>query len=544
MASKSADGRKVRIKFLKRNLSAQLKNNTGVTPYNDKVKPLDDTNKSTATNMWNLTGGTGNVNNNNRNNNYVVRAVSAYNGLEYPISLESLFEAYFHCRKNKRNSRQSIEFELQYETNLVELWEEIKSGNYKISSSEAFIVNYPVKREIFAANFRDRIIHHWIALRLEPLFEKVFIEDSYNCRIGKGTSYAVKRVTAMIKEETDNYTKSVWVLKLDIKGFFMSIDKDIMWSKIQNIIDSSYHEDDVETLLFLTKKTVYNRPEANCIFKSPASQWRELPRNKSLFFGEKTNGMAIGNLTSQLFANFYLAEFDSWMMSKGIKYGRYVDDLLIIDCDKNKLKGLLEEIKLKFKELNLVVHPNKIYLQQSNKGVKYIGVVFKHNRNYISNRTVGHCHDAINNFNKIEKKQDTVVKFTQSINSYFGTMINYSSYNVRKRLMLMVDTEWFQYVYFINGRKVRIKKNKIMNSIGALAENSPLELINGWYIIRYGYEPVKDTEGVFTFVEHRFKTKPTIERIQSLVDQYNQSTGKSVEIDEADYQEATVLDTI
>ena len=83
-----------------------------------------------------------------------------------------------------------------------------------------------------------------------------------------------------------------------------------------------------------------------------------------------------------------------------------------------------------------------------------------------------------------------------------------------------------------------------MNSIGALAEHSPLELINGWYIIRYGYEPVKDTEGVFTFVEHRFKSKPTIERIQSLVDQYNQSTGKSVEIDEADYQEVTVLDTI
>ena len=73
----------------------QLNNNTGVTPHRDEVKSLDDTIKSTATNMWNLTGGTGNVNNNNRNNSYVVRAVSAYNGLELPISLESLFEAYF-----------------------------------------------------------------------------------------------------------------------------------------------------------------------------------------------------------------------------------------------------------------------------------------------------------------------------------------------------------------------------------------------------------------------------------------------------------------
>ena len=74
-----------------------------------------------------------------------------------------------------------------------------------------------------------------------------------------------------------------------------------------------------------------------------------------------------------------------------------------------------------------------------------------------------------------------------------------------------------------------------MNSIGALAENSPLELINGWYIIRYGYEPVKNTEGVFTFVEHRFKTKPTIERIQSLVENYNLETGNSVTINVEDY---------
>ena len=76
-----------------------------------------------------------------------------------------------------------------------------------------------------------------------------------------------------------------------------------------------------------------------------------------------------------------------------------------------------------------------------------------------------------------------------------------------------------------------------MKSLGSQSENPPLEFINGWYIIRYGYEPVNDTDGVFTYVEHRFKTKPTIERIRSLVDQYNQSTGKSVEINESDYEQ-------
>lgn len=74
-----------------------------------------------------------------------------------------------------------------------------------------------------------------------------------------------------------------------------------------------------------------------------------------------------------------------------------------------------------------------------------------------------------------------------------------------------------------------------MKSLGSQVENPPLEYVNGWYVIRYGYEPVSGTEGVFTFVEHRFKSKPTPERIQALVDQYNQETGSSVVINTEDY---------
>ena len=213
-----------------------------------------------------------------RYNSYVVRAVSAYNGLELPISLESLFEAYFDCRKNKRNGKQSIEFEVQYEYNLVELYEDIKCCNYNPRSSEAFIVNYPVKREIFAAHFRDRVVHHWIALRLEPILEKLFIDDSYNCRKGKGTSYAIKRVTSMIKDVTENYTQEAWILKLDIKGYFMSIDKNIMWSKIERVIEDFYFEEDKETLLYLAHKTVWNRPEINCIFTPPIVTGKQIGR--------------------------------------------------------------------------------------------------------------------------------------------------------------------------------------------------------------------------------------------------------------------------
>ena len=74
-----------------------------------------------------------------------------------------------------------------------------------------------------------------------------------------------------------------------------------------------------------------------------------------------------------------------------------------------------------------------------------------------------------------------------------------------------------------------------MKSLGTQTENPPLEYINGWYVIRYGYEPVSGTKGVFTFVEHRFKSKPTIERIQALVENYNLETGSNVSINVEDY---------
>ena len=80
-----------------------------------------------------------------------------------------------------------------------------------------------------------------------------------------------------------------------------------------------------------------------------------------------------------------------------------------------------------------------------------------------------------------------------------------------------------------------LKKNNFMKSLGSQVENPPLEFINGWYVIRYGYEPVSDTEGVFTFVEHRFKSKPTIERIQALVENYNLETGNSLVVNTEDY---------
>ena len=98
------------------------------------------------------------------------------------VELDGLFEAYYDCRKDKRDSINSLSFEVGYEEGLVDLCNEINSRTYKPSRSIAFIVDHPVYREVFAADFRDRIIHHYIALRIEPLLEAQFTNRTFNCR--------------------------------------------------------------------------------------------------------------------------------------------------------------------------------------------------------------------------------------------------------------------------------------------------------------------------------------------------------------------------
>ena len=168
---------------------------------------------------WNVNMNNGNTNNNNRNNNNYVRAVSEFHEKmentmgNICISYESLYEAYMDCRRHKRSTANAVIFEIDHEANLLLLRDQINSRTYLPGRSIAFIVEKPVKREIFAADFRDRVVHHWIAIRIEPLLENIFIGESYNCRKGKGTLAGINGLADMIQQESANYTRDCWVLK-------------------------------------------------------------------------------------------------------------------------------------------------------------------------------------------------------------------------------------------------------------------------------------------------------------------------------------------
>jgi RNA-directed DNA polymerase len=289
------------------------------------------------------------------------------NPVKPQIELHELFEAYFACRKNKRNTANAIAFEVDYESNLVQLCKELNEGTYQISRSIAFMIQDPVHREIFAADFRDRIVHHLIIGKLNPLFEKQFIYDSYACREGKGTHFGIQRVAKFIRRNSQNYTKDCYILKLDIQGFFMHIDKSILFGKLEKFIKEKYQQSDKALILKLSQQVIFNDCKTNCIIKGKLSNWEHLPKTKSLFHSQQGCGLPIGNLTSQIFANFYMDNFDHFIKHElGIKYyGRYVDDFIIVHQDKAYLKTILYRITDYLKmELNLTIHPKKIYLQQ------------------------------------------------------------------------------------------------------------------------------------------------------------------------------------
>ncbi len=319
-----------------------------------------------------------NYNNNNKNNLYSVRCLQDCNGEAVgalhatplqasPIFLE-LHRAYLDARKHKRNTINQLKFERRLEVELLSLCKELETHTYELKPGICFINELPVKREIIAADFRDRVIHHFLYNRIYPALDRKFIYDSYSCRVGKGTLFGIKRVQKFLK----SCGATPWVLRLDIQGFFMAINRSILF----DLIIKGLQNEICDLSKFLIRKIVFNNPLKDSLFKSPKSAWNDLPPDKSLMYSAPNCGLPIGNLTSQVFANVYLNPLDHFI-KRDLKikcYGRYVDDMVLIHSDKQILLNAILHIReFLLKKLKLTLHPRKIRLQQAYKGFDFLG---------------------------------------------------------------------------------------------------------------------------------------------------------------------------
>lgn len=312
-----------------------------------------------------------------------------------------------------------------------------------------FVVTRPRYREVFAAAFEDRIVHHWIALRLEPLFEQIFSPRTFNCRKGKGQLYGINMLREDVRQCSVNYTQDCYIMKLDLQGFFMSINKKMLAGMVDDFVVENYHnEADKDTLRFLCRTVVLHEPEKNCERHSPASYWDYLPPNKSLFTNGEGLGVAIGNLFSQLFANFLLNVLDWYLIkSLGFQYvGRYVDDFYIVDKDKARLLAAVPYIRTLLQLYGLTLHPHKFYLQHYSKGVQFTGSVVKKDRVYTANHTITNAIMAVRRLNRAETVPE-VMHAVDSINSYLGCFRHCNEYNTRRKVLQRMDSRVFKWVY-------------------------------------------------------------------------------------------------
>lgn len=376
--------------------------------------------------------------------------------------LINLYKSYYSARKFKRNTVTQIKFEMDFEHHLHTLYDDIVNQEYKPSRSIAFVIKKPVTREIFAADFRDRVVHHLLYAYLNPVFEKKLIYDTYSCRVGKGTLFGIKRVDKMMRSCTNNYKKDAYVLKLDISGYFMNINRAILNTVVDKVIGNDLdNEAEKENILYLLKEVIFHNPIANCLRKGSQKDWDIIPRNKSLFGVKEGCGLPIGNLTSQMFGNIYLNYFDHYIKSElGIKYyGRYVDDMVIINSKKEFLIDLIPKIRTWLgTNVQLQIHPKKIYLQHSTKGLLFLGQYIKPYRRYVGNRTKGNFYKAIRDINKIVKLGEKIthqflIEIRSTINSYLGFSVHTSSYSLRKKIIGTLDPTLLTYIYVTNAYK-------------------------------------------------------------------------------------------
>ena len=222
------------------------------------------------------------------------------------FSLENIYRQYLHCRKNKRNTINALRFEYNLEENLAKLHEELVAQTYSPSRSVCFILKQPKLREIFAADFRDRVVHHILVGYLEKFWEPIFIYDSFACRREKGTQRAVKRLQTFTRKISRNGKKRAYFIQLDIQGFFLHINKEVLYQMIAKRISD-------EKILWLARKVIFHDCTRNVIIKGDRELFKKIPPHKTLFGTKNERGLPIGNLSSQFFANVYLNELDQYV---------------------------------------------------------------------------------------------------------------------------------------------------------------------------------------------------------------------------------------
>lgn len=357
--------------------------------------------------------------------------------------LLDLYAAFICAKRHKAKKPYVLHFERNLKENIESLCDDLWTRRYKPEPSTCFVIQRPKKREVFAAQFRDRIVHHLYYNYTYELFERTFIQDTYSCIPGRGTHYGIERMEQHIRQESHNWTRPCYALKIDIRGYFMHINRrrllDIATASLLKMADHQANGGmkwrdviDMDFILWLTHEIVLLDPTVGCRRVGNPSEWDGVDDSKLMANAPADCGMPIGNLTSQLFSNVYMNPFDQMVkrLLYFLHYGRYVDDSDTICSDRQRLTDAIPVMRDFLKEeLCLDMHMGKTQIIDVRYGVEFLGAFIKPYRTYICNRSLSRIKQEAADVMHMGRGQAF-----RTVNSLLGVMSHYSSYNLRREI--------------------------------------------------------------------------------------------------------------
>lgn len=267
------------------------------------------------------------------------------------LTYDALLEAWWEVKHNKSYFFTILAYEQNLAVNLSNLLESLENGTYRPEKLRLFYVHDPKTRLIEAPVLQDRIVQHALLSVIGPLIEKRFIDHSYACRVKKGTHAA----SDQLKSYLVNYKNSGYYLKIDIEKFFYSIDHRVLDGQLRQIIKCE------DTLSLL----------------------------KLFYRNDLGKGLPLGNVTSQILANLALNPLDHFVKRelKFHHYVRYMDDMVILCENKQRLKDALPRIKTVVDSLELKMN-RKTKISRIHEGIDFVGYKTWFNRRVIRKRSL------------------------------------------------------------------------------------------------------------------------------------------------------------
>ena len=340
------------------------------------------------------------------------------------VTVDELLCAYYDCRRRKRNTINAIRFEANLERNIMDLYRELVDGSYHPGTSICFVVTRPKPREVWAADFRDRVVHHLLYNRIADRFHRSFIADSCACIPGRGTLYGATRLEHKVRSITGNWARLAYHLKLDMANFFVSIDKNILHGLLAQKITEPW-------VMWLAEPILFHDPRGDVRIKGTPALLDLIPPHKTLFNQLPHLGLPIGNLSSQFFANVYMNPLDQYVKHhlRAPHYIRYVDDMVLLHESPEWLNQAAAQIgRFALERLGLKLNPRKTIIQPIERGVDFVGMIIKPWRRVLRRKTVDNAMAAV-----YGKTGEDLMKTT---NSYLG-LLRQSDHSHKARARLV-----------------------------------------------------------------------------------------------------------